>query len=199
VNKQALHFRSIPGPVYGTSLWVRQGVICWKRGTPKPNPPTKPYLVNSSRTVAEASLPQLPLKPTMTRWAYFVRMAAMIAGFFCLAMAFCSALSEPEDSIALAALLATAFKLRWTYSRFRDAGYSGWYCLLSLVPLVGTLVTTLVYFIPTNYRQTRQKDGWMVLGLSLCGIYLAVIAVSFWLCAHPDISDTNSDLILIYC
>jgi uncharacterized membrane protein YhaH (DUF805 family) len=136
---------------------------------------------------------QPPCRPQggMTRLRYFLYLLAFGFGVLCLqALVSEGALwlnrhnhLPPFGPYAVNIVLfmislgSVVIELRLSYLRIRDIGYSGWYCLL--VCVLPSVVSPLVMFTPTNYRQTREKDGWMVLGLLLyaLGLVLTVVMV----------------------
>jgi uncharacterized membrane protein YhaH (DUF805 family) len=140
--------------------------------------------MNSQEIVVESSEASSSAKPGMTRSRYCLHVLALVAGFwgFAIVLTLMGSLAQHSRNtfissvavvvFALFALVFIVLSLRWTWLRIRDAGYPGWYIfLINLIPVVGILV----YFTPTNYRETRKKDGWMICGLILCGVYVVVM------------------------
>lgn len=105
--------------------------------------------------------------------------------------AFLSALIHASPSANPIAILVGLILLAPIAARLINMGYSGWYTLLSFVPLVGFILFCVCLLIPPDYKTTKQLDAGTRIGFFVgVGLFVLVTAISVLILLGTPVTDS---------
>lgn len=132
--------------------------------------------LSETRTRLSTTIPDHPEYPGIGRILFLFLNVLIIA----VAIIIKNAKNVPMSHLSPIDICMSLALMGPIAARLINIGYSGWYCLLSLIPIVGFFVNIFCYLKPPGYAVTKKHDTgtWIAcacLGLLFLGFIVLII------------------------